>query len=292
MKEPSKPLKPLPSLSTLVSGLSSAPLGREFAFTQQDFERIKQMIYDYAGIALNDSKQDMVYGRLAKRLRANNLSSFESYLALLSRGNAVEWEAFINSLTTNLTSFFRESHHFAILQEQIRASRGGGAFNIWCSASSTGEEPYSLAITAIEAYESPRPPVTIVATDLDTNVLRTAQAGIYGADKMDKLSPQQLSRFFSKRSDGQFEVKDELRNLISFTRLNLIDSHWPVRGPFDAQFCRNVMIYFDRPTQLKILERFAPLLRPNGLLYVGHSENLYHAAHLFKLRGKTVYERV
>jgi len=263
---------------------------REFKFTAQDFERVKKLIYEYAGISLNDSKHDMVYGRLAKRLRAHNLTTFQEYLQLLEKGNAAEWEAFINSLTTNLTSFFREAHHFPVLLEHLRANKGGGTLNIWCAASSTGEEPWSLAITAAEAFDSLKPPVRIIATDLDTNVLKTAQAGVYGAEKVDKLPAAQLSRFFTKRSDGQYEIKAELRDMLSFRRLNLIEPMWSVRPPMDAIFCRNVMIYFDRPTQLKILERFAPLLKPNGLLFVGHSENLYHAAHLFTLRGKTVYE--
>ncbi|PHV12143.1 CheR family methyltransferase [Chitinimonas sp. BJB300] len=268
---------------------TSSTASREFKFTQQDFERVKKLIYDYAGIALNDSKHDMVYGRLAKRLRAHNFNTFQEYLVLLERGNEAEWEAFINSLTTNLTSFFREAHHFPVLLAHLRANKSVGTLNIWCSASSTGEEPWSLAITAAEAFDSLSPPVKIISTDLDTSVLKTAQAGIYSADKVDKLSPQQLSKFFNKRSDGQFEIKSELREIMSFRRQNLIEPNWSIRGPLDAIFCRNVMIYFDRATQLKILERFAPLLRPNGLLFVGHSENLYHAVHLFKLQGKTVY---
>ncbi|HEY9103025.1 CheR family methyltransferase [Chitinimonas sp.] len=280
-----------PRASLIPPIVPPAPLAsREFKFTQQDFDRVKKLIYDYAGIALNDSKHDMVYGRLAKRLRAHNMSSFQDYLVLLEKGNEAEWEAFINSLTTNLTSFFREAHHFPVLLEHLRANRSLGTLNIWCSAASTGEEPWSLAITAAEAFDSLRPPVKIIATDLDTSVLKIAQAGVYSADKVDKLTPQQLSRFFSRRADGQYEIKPELREMMTFRRQNLIDPVWSVRGPFDAMFCRNVMIYFDRATQLKILERFAPLLRSNGLLFVGHSENLYHAAHLFKLRGKTVYE--
>ncbi|GLR14704.1 chemotaxis protein methyltransferase [Chitinimonas prasina] len=268
----------------------STPAVREFKFTQQDFDRVKKLIYDYAGIALNDSKHDMVYGRLAKRLRAHGFGTFQEYLVLLEKGDEAEWEAFINSLTTNLTSFFRETHHFPVLLEHLKANRSVGTQHIWCSAASTGEEPWSLAITAAEAFDSLRPPVKIIATDLDTSVLKIAQAGMYSADKVDKLTPQQLGRFFNKRADGHYEIKAELREMMTFRRQNLIDPLWSVRGPFDAMFCRNVMIYFDRATQLKILERFAPLLRPNGLLFVGHSENLYHAAHLFKLRGKTVYE--
>ncbi|WP_374351959.1 CheR family methyltransferase [Chitinimonas sp.] len=274
----------------LPQGLASGP--REFKFTQQDFERVKKLIYDYAGISLNDSKHDMVYGRLAKRLRAHNLSNFQDYLALLDRGNEAEWEAFINSLTTNLTSFFREGHHFPILADHLRARKTKAPLNIWCSASSTGEEPWSLAITAAETFDSLRPPVKIIATDLDTSVLKIAQTGVYGPDKLDKQSPAQLSRFFTRRADGQYEVKSELRDMMTFRRLNLIDPVWSIRGPFDAIFCRNVMIYFDRATQHRILQRFAPLMQPDGLLFVGHSENLYHASELFKLRGKTVYERL
>ncbi|WP_308419595.1 CheR family methyltransferase [Chitinimonas koreensis] len=176
------------------------------------------------------------------------------------------------------------------LLEHLRANKAQGTLNIWCSAASTGEEPWSIAITAAEAFDSLKPPVKIISTDLDTSVLKTAQAGVYSADKVDKLTPLQLSRFFSKRADGQYEIRPELREMMTFRRQNLIDPVWSVRGPFDAIFCRNVMIYFDRSTQLRILERFAPLLRSNGLLFVGHSENLYHAAHLFRLRGKTVYE--
>ncbi|WP_269530763.1 CheR family methyltransferase [Chitinimonas sp. BJYL2] len=287
-KPPTRPLiiPPLPPVTTSAGS-------REFKFTQQDFDRVKKLIYEYAGIALNESKHDMVYGRLAKRLRALGMTNFQDYLALLERGsgNTAEWEAFINSLTTNLTSFFRESHHFPMLRDHLRANQSQGPQNIWCSASSTGEEPWSLAITAAEAFDTLRPPVKIIATDLDTNVLKIAQAGVYSADKVDKLTPAQLTRFFNKRADGQYEIKTELKEMMTFRKLNLIEPIWSVRGPFDAMFCRNVMIYFDRQTQLKILERFAPLLRDNGLLFVGHSENLYHASHLFTLKGKTVYER-
>ncbi|WP_373975888.1 chemotaxis protein CheR [Chitinibacter sp. SCUT-21] len=266
------------------------PLNREFEFTQADFEKIRKMIYNYAGIALSDSKHDMVYGRLAKRLRALNLSTFQQYLQVLERGDPKEFELFSNSMTTNLTSFFREAHHFDILARYLKDHRSATGFNIWCSASSTGEEPYSLAITACEAFDTLRPPVKIVATDLDTNVLEKGRTGIYPADEVKKLSPQRVSKFFNLQADGRYQLKQELRDMITFRRLNLIDPTWTIRGPFDAIFCRNVMIYFDKETQYKILQRFAPLMKPEGLLYVGHSENLYHAAEFFKLQGKTVYE--
>ena len=265
---------------------------REFQFTEADFEKIRIKIYNYAGISLATSKHDMVYGRLAKRLRALNLKTFNEYLQVLERGDQKEFELFTNSLTTNLTSFFREAHHFDILNQQLKNLRNQnlGTINIWCSASSTGEEPYTIAITACEAFDSLRPPVKIVATDLDTNVLDVARLGIYPALEVQKLGPQRVSKFFDKQADGRYQLKSELRNMIVFRKLNLIEANWMLRGPFDAIFCRNVMIYFDKPTQLKILQRFAPLLKNDGLLFVGHSENLYHAAEYFKLQGKTVYE--
>lgn len=269
---------------------SSAPGGREFHFTEQDFEKVRKLIYDYAGIALSPTKHDMVYGRLARRLRALGLSTFQQYLQILERGNSKEFELFTNSLTTNLTSFFREAHHFDMLRQHLTENKSQGSFSIWCSASSTGEEPYSIAISACEAFDSLRPPVKIIATDLDTNVLETAKNAIYNGEEVQKLAPQRVQRYFNKLADGRYAVKQELRDMIVYRRLNLVEANWMIRGPFDAIFCRNVMIYFDKPTQLKILQRFAPLMRATGLLFVGHSENLYHASDIFKLRGKTVYE--
>lgn len=266
------------------------PSNREFQFTEADFEKVRVMIYNYAGIALATSKHDMVYGRLAKRLRALNLKTFNEYLQVLERGDHKEFEFFTNSLTTNLTSFFREVHHFDILNQQLKTLRSAGTINIWCSASSTGEEPYSIAMTACEAFDTLRPPVKVLATDLDTNVLDVARLGIYPGEEVQKLGPQRVSKFFNKQADGRYQLKQELRDMIVFRKLNLIETNWMLRGPFDGIFCRNVMIYFDKPTQLKILQRFAPLLKNEGLLFVGHSENLYHAAEYFKLQGKTVYE--
>ncbi len=265
---------------------------REFAFTEQDFEKIRVMIYNYAGIALTPAKHDMVYGRLARRLRALGLRTFNEYLQVLERGDSKEFELFTNSLTTNLTSFFRESHHFPMLSDHLKAARGSGVLNLWCSASSTGEEPYSMAMTACETFDSLRPPVHIIATDLDTGVLETARQGVYNADEVEKLENNRARRFFDRQADGRYRAKQELRDLIVYRRVNLMEPNWPIRGPLDGIFCRNVMIYFDKPTQLKILQRFAPLLKPDGLLFVGHSENLYHASDIFKLRSKTVYERV
>ncbi len=266
---------------------------REFAFTAADFERVRKLIYEHAGISLTITKQDMVYSRLARRLRETRLHSFGDYLALLERGDKNEWEKFVNSLTTNLTSFFREPHHFPILAEHLKKLQGRSTIKIWCSAASTGEEPYSIAMTVAETFNGFNTPVTIFASDLDTNVLATAAKGIYLLDRVDKISPERLNRFFIKGTGselGSYTVRPELRRMVSFQRLNLLEPNWSVRAPLDVLFCRNVMIYFDKPTQYKILSRFAPLMSDNGLLFAGHSESFMHAADLFRSQGKTVYE--
>ena len=266
---------------------------KEFAFSREDFERIRRLIYDHAGIQLNPGKMEMVYSRLARRLRANNLSRFSEYLRLLEGPRGAEWEAFTNALTTNLTAFFREAHHFVELEQLIRRVSATREVSLWCSASSTGEEAYSMAMSAVEACGTMSPRVKIVASDVDTAVLAKAQAGIYTMDRVERLSPDRLRRFFLRGSganEGMVRVRPELAALIRFQQVNLLDARYPVNGPFDAIFCRNVMIYFDKATQYSILQRFAPLLRPDGRLFAGHSENFHHAVDLFRLRGKTVYE--
>ncbi len=269
-----------------------AETAKEFEFSPHDFERVRALIHKKAGIALAESKQEMVYSRLARRLRAIGTNSFKQYLDDLESGrDAQEWEAFTNALTTNLTSFFRESHHFPILAEHARKMKE--PLEIWCSAASTGEEPYSIAMTMCEAFNSMTPPVRIIATDIDTNVLATGADGVYGLDRLDKLAPERAKRFFMRgkgAQEGLARVRPELRQLITFKQLNLLGDEWPVRGPFDVIFCRNVMIYFDKPTQGKILSRFAPLMKQDGLLFAGHSENFLYVSDAFKLRGKTVYE--
>jgi chemotaxis protein methyltransferase CheR len=270
-----------------------SPAIREFHFTAQDFQRVRKMIYDHAGISLNDSKQELVYSRLSRRLRATGIGSFSEYLKLLEQNDEQEWEAFANSLTTNLTSFFREHHHFPLLADQLKKIGHSHPIVLWCSASSTGEEPYSMAMTAVDAFNSFTPPVKIIATDLDTNVLDTARRGVYSMDRVEKLDDALIKRFFFKGTGAQsgfVKVRPELQNMITFRKLNLLDATWPIRDKVDAIFCRNVMIYFDKETQLAILRKMAPVLRSEGLLYAGHSENFYHADAYFKLRSKTVYE--
>ena len=266
---------------------------REYTFTQSDFERIKKLIYKHAGISLSASKQNMVYSRLARRVRANGFNTFHEYLNFLEHGNSEEWEAFTNALTTNLTAFFREQHHFPILEKHVEQRKNQKKIQLWCSASSTGEEPYSMAMAMVQAFKTFTPPVHILATDLDTNVLAKAQLGVYSLDKLEKIPKERLKQFFLKGKGhhaGSARVRPELRNMITFRQLNLLDESWPIRGPFDAIFCRNVMIYFDKPTQYKILKKFVPLLAPDGLLFAGHSESFQHAVDLFRLREKTVHE--
>ena len=269
---------------------------KEFDFTRRDFERVRALIYQRAGISLADSKQEMVYSRLARRLRATGIQSFGRYLDDLEAGRmAAEWESFTNALTTNLTSFFREAHHFPLLAEHLvaRHQRERRTLTVWCSAASTGEEPYSIAMTACEAFNTLTPPVQIVATDIDTNVLATGANGVYPMERVDKLDSARLKRFFLKGKgshEGMARVRPELRNLVSFKQLNLLADGWPVEGPFDAIFCRNVMIYFDKDTQRKILSRFVPLMKRDSLLFAGHSENFLYVSDSLRLRCKTVYE--
>ncbi|HEY5307099.1 MAG TPA: CheR family methyltransferase [Casimicrobiaceae bacterium] len=267
---------------------------REFAFSDEDFDRIRAMIRARAGIALNGTKRNMVYSRLARLLRARPFDTFSDYLDQVERDPGLA-QSFVNALTTNLTSFFRESHHFPVLAEHLRALPRGATIELWCSAASTGEEPYSMAMTAIEVFDSDRPPVRILATDVDTNVLETARRGIYRSESVAQLSPQQLRRHFLRGAgaqDGFVRVRPEVQALVTYRPLNLLAQRWELSRPFAAIFCRNVMIYFDKPTQHAILERFIPLLTGGGLFFAGHSENFTRASHQLRLRGKTVYEKV
>lgn len=265
---------------------------REFDFTPSDFAKVRKLIYQQAGISLSEAKSDMVYSRIGRRLRALGYVRFKDYLDYLeNQQDPAEWEAFTNALTTNLTSFFREEHHFPIFAEHILKLQK--PIRIWCSAASTGEEPYSIAMTACEAFNTLKPPVEIIATDIDTNVLATAARGVYPLDKLGKLSMERKKRFFLKGSglsEGSVKIRKELQQLITFRQLNLLDDRYDLTDSFDILFCRNVMIYFDKPTQAKILEKFVPLMKPHAILFAGHSENFMYVSSVLRLRGKTVYE--
>jgi len=265
---------------------------RDVAFDTADFQRVRNLIRAKAGIDLHPGKQNMVYGRLSRRLRETRHESFRSYLDALERTGGAEWQEFINCLTTNLTSFFRESHHFDILATEMRRDPGA-SWRIWSCASSTGEEPYSVAMTAVEALGA-QARIAVDASDIDTSVLATAQEGIYTLDNAAALGEARLRRFFLRGSGphaGKARVKPELRRLVTFRPFNLLGSAWDTKG-YDAVFCRNVMIYFDRPTQRQVLQRLHATLRPGGLLFAGHSENFSEHRDLFQLAGKTVYRRV
>lgn len=270
---------------------------REFVYTKQDFQCVQRLIHDYAGISLNESKNELVYNRLAKRLRQHKLVYFSDYLALLQESTHPEWQGFINALTTNLTAFFREQHHFTYLTKYLHAHFAQVSeqrpVKIWCAASSSGEEAYSIAMSAAESYQRISPPVKILATDLDTEVLAVARKGIYYIENISRLTEDQRARFLLRGSgskQGQVMIRKELRSLITFNQLNLL-STWPMQDKFDVIFCRNVLIYFDKETQYRVLEKFAQHLNSGGLLIVGHAESFPQAEHIFKLDRQTVYVR-
>ena len=274
----------------------SGPLaqGREFVWTNADFARVQALIYQRAGISLHDGKHAMVYSRLSRRLRETGHTSFHDYLSWLETHDGPEWQEFINALTTNLTSFFREAHHFEILAEHLRSHQPpSNGWKAWCNAASSGEEPYSILMTAVESLGT-SPAFQLTASDIDSRVLATASQGVYRVDNVKGLSPERLRHFFLRGkagNEGMVRAKPEMRKAIEFISVNLIRDDWPFREPFDVVFCRNVMIYFDAPTQRKVLERIHRVLKPGGMLFVGHAENFSESRDLFTLRGKTVYER-
>ena len=267
---------------------------REFTWTPADFNRIKDLIYRHAGISLHDGKQAMVYSRIARRLRETGHASFRDYLDWLEHsGGADEWQEFVNALTTNLTSFFRENHHFIELARLVREAPPNHDWKIWCSAASTGEEPYSIAITMADALGL-NGRFQIWASDIDTKVLHTASRGVYKLDGLKNVSHEQLRRYFLKgtgHNTGMARVRPELQKHLKFFTLNLIEDAWSLREEFDIVFCRNVMIYFDNTTQRQVLARIHRLMKPKGTLFVGHAENFSDARSLYTLRGKTIYEK-
>ena len=276
--------------------MSSPAVDPSLRFSQADFEQVRSLIYQRAGISLNAGKHAMVYSRLSRRLRETGQSTFTGYLQWLqaSKGAAgeAEWQEFVNCLTTNLTSFFREDHHFQALADDLR-ERAGRHLRIWCSAASTGEEPYSIAMTVAETLGA-QAQVSILASDIDTKVLATAQRGVYEADSRG-LSAERLLRHFMRGKGGNsgfIRIKPELARRVEFRPFHLMSHSWSLGEPFDLIFCRNVMIYFDAATQRQVLQQMHSVLRPGGLLYVGHSENFTESRALFRLRGKTVYQRV
>ncbi|MDO6558636.1 CheR family methyltransferase [Paraglaciecola chathamensis] len=276
----------------MASNIGGGAAKQEFAFSQSDFQQVKGILYKKTGIQLADSKDSMVYSRLARRLRALKLPNFTAYLQYLATHENEE-QHFINALTTNLTSFFRESHHFPVLKRYLQEMPNSR--RIWCAASSTGEEPYSIAMTVAETYGRFDVPIEIIASDIDSKVLQTARDGIYPIERIEGLSLEQKKRFFQKGTGinaGKVRVVPELAKMVSFTQLNLTAKEWQIPSPIDVIFCRNVMIYFDKETQIRILERMVSMMSKKGIYVAGHSENFSAAEHVVKLLGKTVYKPV
>lgn len=272
---------------------------REFAFGDEDFQALRVLVKSLTGIHLSDQKRELVYGRLTRRLRALQLHSFAEYRERLERDEQ-EVAEFCNAITTNLTSFFREPHHFQYLREHVLAPfaaerSGERRLRIWSAGCSTGEEPYSIAMTILETLpEADQWDVRILATDLDSDVLARAQRGIYPAERTQSLAPARLQRFFRERHDASgvcHQIAPEVAALVTFKQLNLIHA-LPMRGPLDAIFCRNVVIYFDKETQRELFARVARLQRPGDLLFLGHSESLFKVCDSYALIGKTIHRRV
>lgn len=273
---------------------------REFEFSRKDFEYVRDLVGDHTGIVLSDHKMDMVYGRLARRLRTLGLETFDEYLGLLDCGDDKELIEFTNALTTNLTSFFREPHHFEYLINTaiptlIEGGKRHQRLRIWSAGCSTGEEPYTLSIAVNEALPNIKNwDVRILATDLDSNVVAKGKAGVYDIERVNGIERSRLNRWFKQGAGdlaGNIRVSKDLKGLITFKQLNLLHQ-WPMKGPFDVIFCRNVVIYFNKDTQRKLFDRYADLLTDDGYLFIGHSESLHNVSDRFKLIGKTIYQKV
>ena len=271
----------------------------EFHFTDKDFDRVAKLVGERTGIVLSSAKKQMVYSRLARRLRALGLKEFSKYLKMVHDDVDGELVNFVNAMTTNLTAFFREPHHFEYLAQTalprvMKANASKRQIRIWSAGCSTGEEPYTIAQVVREVI----PPrsgwdIQIIATDLDSNVLRTAANGVYAEERVAGISQQRLKRWFMRgkgSNSGMVRVKSELRDLITFQQLNLMES-WPVKGPFDIIFCRNVVIYFSKDTQRTLVSRYADLMAADANLFLGHSESLFKVSDRFKLIGNTIYQR-
>lgn len=273
---------------------------RDFIFTDKDFDSIRILVKENTGISLSDAKKNMVYSRLSRRLRTLSLNSFKEYIDLLSDNNGDEFTNFTNAITTNLTSFFRENHHFVYLLKTaipalIKSKQRDRTLRIWSCASSTGEEPYSIAMTALEALgKEARWNVEIIATDLDSNVLDKARSGIYDEQRIASLPAARVQRWFLRgkgQMSGMVRVKPELQEIINFQQANLLRD-WPFTGPFDIVFCRNVVIYFDKDTQRVLFDRIANVMANNAPLLIGHSESLFKVSERFKLIGQTIYTKI
>jgi chemotaxis protein methyltransferase CheR len=286
-------------MTTVAARMETAPVvDGEFAFTEGDFRKIAAMVHGDAGIALPDTKATLVYSRLAKRLRALGLSSFKDYCALVAGKDGLdERQKMLAALTTNVTRFFREPHHFEdfankVLPPLLQRARSGGRVRIWSAACSSGQEPYSAAMTLLSLMPNAGDfDIRILATDIDPNMVVDGRNGVYSETLLAGVSAEHRRRWTAADASGAVRMGDELRALITFNELNLIGD-WPMKGHFDVIFCRTVAIYFEDDTQARLWSRFAPLLQPGGTLYIGHSERIAGpAAGLFTPDGVTTYRK-
>ena len=272
---------------------------REFVFTTAVFDKVRALVKEETGIVLSDGKQDMVYGRLTRRSRALNLPNFESYIKIIERNDDEELIHLVNAITTNLTSFFREEHHFEYLKgtvfpELMKKNAATRKIRIWSAGCSTGEEPYSIAMTVREFFPWDSGwDVKIIATDLDSNVVDTGKKGVYTLSRVEGVSTEYKKRWMRRgKGDKSDFVKmgPELQEIITFKQLNLLEG-WPIKGPIDIIFCRNVVIYFDKDTQRVLFDRYADTLAGDGHLFIGHSENMFNVCDRFGSLGHTIYRK-
>lgn len=274
------------------------PEDREFSFSDDQFRFLADLANKRTGIVLADHKKDMVYSRLVRRLRALKLSSFAEYCELVQGGEGdEEMGNLINAITTNLTSFFREAHHFEHLREAVllplaKNPSSPKRLRLWSAGCSAGMEPYSMAMMVKSTFKDlAKWDARILATDIDTNMLNTGMQGVYALEQYQNIPEAYREDITVQEKDQHISMSETLKSLISFKSLNLLEA-WPMKGPFDAVFCRNVVIYFDKPTQAKLFNRMADLLVPEGWLYIGHSENLFKVCDRFELLGRTIYRKV
>ncbi|MDX2104249.1 MAG: protein-glutamate O-methyltransferase [Alphaproteobacteria bacterium] len=285
-------------LSSSPAVAEAMPIEESYPMTDQDFDRIAAVVRTTTGIALGPHKRSLVYGRLAKRLRQLGLDDFSSYCDRLDLPEEEdERRRMVNAITTNLTSFFREPHHFEHLERDVIAHLRanpptGHRLRLWSAGCSTGEEAYSMAMAVVAGLGDLRGwDARILATDIDTDVLAHARAGVYARERCQAIAPRFASRFVHPADRGRVRMADALSQLITFNPLNLFD-HWPMTGKFQVIFCRNVVIYFKKEDQKKLFERFADYLEPDGLLYIGHSESLFRVCDRFQPVGRTIYRKV
>lgn len=279
------------------STLASSLLGedKEFLMTGRDFDEIADLAYKHTGIVLGRHKANMVYGRIARRLRQLGIGTFREYLTFLNKNFEKESTDFINLITTNLTSFYRESHHFDYLKSTVipeLKEKTDKRVRIWSSGCSIGQEAYTIAFTLADAAFPASWDIKILATDLDSNVIETGRNGVYPVDHIGTVPDLVIERYFQKSKDTtQVKIKKSILEMVHFKRLNLLES-WPMSGPFDVIFCRNVVIYFDRDTQKKLFDRYADYLPVGGHLIIGHSESINGLSDRFESVGNTIYRKL